>query len=687
MGYRLGIDIGGTFTDFVLIDSQGRLTQAKVISTPDDPATAIRNGLERLASRLATSLPGLLAETDFVVHGSTAALNALIEGKGAKTGLLCTEGFRDSIEIRLAWKERRYDWKYPPPPVLVPRYLRLPVRERITRDGAIHTPLVEDDVYRAIETFRRNRVQSVAVCLLWSFRNPAHERRIGEILVKEFPEAYISLSVDILPEIREFDRASTTVVNAYVGPVVKRYVDSIERLFDSIGYRKALRYMQSNSGMASGAEIVKRPVYALGSGPAAAPAAGLYHARQLGQENILTVDMGGTSCDVCLVPDGKPDLAKGLDIVRYRLRVPMIKVNTVGAGGGSIAHVDAGGLLQVGPASAGAHPGPACYGQGGVEPTVTDADVILGYLRSGQVLGGTITVQRDLAEEAIRAKVAAPLGLSVDAAAMAVLRIVTNNMARAIAEVSIERGYDPREFALMVAGGCGPVHAWMLAEEIGVDRVYIPRVAPNFCAFGEVVADLRHEYSRAYPKRMDAVDPDELEALFEELEASGSKALLSEGVSPDRIEVTRYYEIRYVGQIYECLVSLPKQKLTKERLEDVVNTFHQVHERLYTYAERDNLCELMNVGVTMYARQPGALLQEEKSDSPDPSAARISSRAVYFKEYDGSADTPVFSGERLKAGNVVPGPAIVEDWATSVVVFPGCRLEVAKNTYIMSRLS
>jgi len=687
MGYRLGIDIGGTFTDFVLIDSQGRLTQAKVISTPDDPATAIRNGLERLASRLATSLPGLLAETDFVVHGSTAALNALIEGKGAKTGLLCTEGFRDSIEIRLAWKERRYDWKYPPPPVLVPRYLRLPVRERITRDGAIHTPLVEDDVYRAIETFRRNRVQSVAVCLLWSFRNPAHERRIGEILVKEFPEAYISLSVDILPEIREFDRASTTVVNAYVGPVVKRYVDSIERLFDSIGYRKALRYMQSNSGMASGAEIVKRPVYALGSGPAAAPAAGLYHARQLGQENILTVDMGGTSCDVCLVPDGKPDLAKGLDIVRYRLRVPMIKVNTVGAGGGSIAHVDAGGLLQVGPASAGAHPGPACYGQGGVEPTVTDADVILGYLRSGQVLGGTITVQRDLAEEAIRAKVAAPLGLSVDAAAMAVLRIVTNNMARAIAEVSIERGYDPREFALMVAGGCGPVHAWMLAEEIGVDRVYIPRVAPNFCAFGEVVADLRHEYSRAYPKRMDAVDPNELEAVFEELETSGSQALLSEGVSPDRIEVTRYYEIRYVGQIYECLVSLPKQKLTKERLEDVVNTFHQVHERLYTYAERDNLCELMNVGVTMYARQPGALLQEEKSDSPDPSAARISSRAVYFKEYDGSADTPVFSGERLKAGNVVPGPAIVEDWATSVVVFPGCRLEVAKNTYIMSRLS
>ena len=687
MGYRLGIDIGGTFTDFVLIDSQGRLTQAKVISTPDEPAIAIRNGLERLASRLATSLPSLLAETDFIVHGSTAALNALIEGKGAKTGLLCTEGFRDSIEIRLAWKERRYDWKYPPPPVLVPRYLRLPVRERITRDGAIHIPLVEDDVYRAIETLKRNRVQSVAVCLLWSFRNPAHERRIGEILAREFPETYVSLSVDILPEIREFDRASTTVVNAYVGPVVKRYVDSIERLFESVGYRKALRYMQSNSGMASGAEIVKRPVYALGSGPAAAPAAGLYHARQLGQENILTVDMGGTSCDVCLVPDGKPDLAKGLDIVRYRLRVPMIKVNTVGAGGGSIAHIDAGGLLQVGPRSAGAHPGPACYGQGGVEPTVTDADVILGYLRSGQVLGGTITVRCDLAEEAITAKVAAPLGLSVEAAAMAVLRIVTNNMARAIAEVSIERGYDPRDFALMVAGGCGPVHAWMLAEEIGVDRVYIPRVAPNFCAFGEVVADLRHEYSRAYPKRMDAVDPDELEALFEELEASGSRALLSEGVSPDRIEVTRYYEIRYVGQIYECLVSLPKQKLTEERLEDVVNTFHQVHERLYTYAERDNLCELMNVGATVYARQPGALLEEEKSDSPDPSSARIGSRPVYFKEYDGIADTPVFSGERLKAGNVVHGPAIVEDWATSVVVFPGCRLELAKNTYIMSRVS
>ncbi|MBI2962655.1 MAG: hydantoinase/oxoprolinase family protein [Deltaproteobacteria bacterium] len=683
MRARIGIDVGGTFTDFVLVDGAGRLFEAKVVSTPGDPARSIGEGLEALAAQLPAPLAELLASVDLVVHGSTVALNALIEQRGARTALLTTAGFRDSLEIRLAWKEKRYDWRYPPPPVLVPRHLRLPIRERITKEGEVHTPLVEEDVHAAAREIRRLGVESIAVCFLWSFRNPAHERRVGEILAAELPGVYVSLSVDVLPEIREYDRTSTTVVNAYVGPILRRYVEAIETYFAALGYRGAVRYQQSNAGIASGAEIVKKAVCALGSGPAAAPPAGLFHSRRFAQDDILTVDMGGTSCDVCLVRRGQPDLAKGVDVHRYRIGVPMIDVNTVGAGGGSIAFVDEGGILHVGPRSAGARPGPAGYGLGGVEPTVTDADIVLGYVDASRTLGGRIGLRPDLARRAVHERVAAPLALADEVAALAIFKIVNNNMARAIHEVSVERGYDPRDFALYVAGGCGPVHAWMLAREIGVERVFVPRVAPAFCAFGEVVSDVRHDYSRSVAGRMDTIDPARLGRLFAEMEEEGSRALGAEGIAPARVEVTRRYDIRYVGQIYECVVTTPRGPLTAQSLREIVERFHGVHQSLYAYAERDNLCELINVGVSVTGKLAPVDLAERRAEGGGPPAP-IGARPVYFEERGGTVDSPVYAGDRLRPGQVIDGPAVVEEKATSIVAFPGTRLRLDGATYVLA---
>ena len=386
--YRLGIDIGGTFTDFVLADDAGEIQVHKVSSTPEEPSDAIGEGVDALASELELATQQLLEQCDLVIHGTTVAINALIQQSGACTALLCTEGFQDSQEIRLGFKERRYDFLYAPPPVLVPRRLRLPVRERITKDGDVYTALDEAQVRRYAETLRSEQIEAVAVSFLWSFLNEAHERRVGEILAEELPGVFCSLSVDVLPQIREYERTSTTILNAYVGPILERYVDRIEQMFRGRGLEGQIRYMQANAGFASGASLKRKPVYALNSGPAAGPTAALAVGRHLGYENIVSVDMGGTSFDVCLVKDGLPDTVKNVDLCRYRVGIPMININTMGAGGGSIATLEAGGLLRVGPRSAEAVPGPACYGRGGVEPTVTDASVVLGYLNPGALLGG-----------------------------------------------------------------------------------------------------------------------------------------------------------------------------------------------------------------------------------------------------------------------------------------------------------
>ena len=687
MGYRLGIDIGGTFTDFTVVDERGRLLVTKVPSVPQEPSLAIAAGLTELSRAAGVSVASFLAACDLVIHGSTVATNALIELKGARTGLLCTKGFRDSLEIRLSWKEKRYDFRYAPPPVLVPRYLRLPVEERITKEGAVRVPLSEDDVRAHIRFLKDEGVESVAVSFLWSFLNAAHERRVGEIFAAEWPEADLSLSVDVCPQIREYDRTSTTVLNAYVAPVVKRYVASVERFFGELGYRGPVRYMQLNGGVASGEEVARKAVLALNSGPAAAPTAGLFFAGQLGRRDLLTVDMGGTSFDVCLVRGGMADTLKNADVCRYRLALPAVNINSIGAGGGSLAWIDPGGILRVGPQSAAAFPGPACYGRGGVEPTVTDANVVLGYLGPDAVLGGTLRVDDGRARRAIESRIAGPLGLDLTRASLGIFNVVNNNMVQGIGEASVQRGHDPRDFILVAGGGCGPVHAGRLARDLGISTVIVPRSASTLCAFGEAAADLKHDVLRPYISPLPAVDAGALEEAFRRMEAEGRRALAAEGVSPGQMDFVRSMDIRYVGQIYEVTVTLPPGAIASAGLSAIADLFHQRHEKLYTYCERDNAAEVVGIGVSAIGRGAPIILGAQASAGRHMAQPPRARRDVYFEEHDGYVPTPVYVGAALAADSRIVGPAVIEEDTTSVVVFPGTELRVDPRGFFLMQVS
>lgn len=689
MHYRLGIDAGGTFTDFVAVDEVGQMWIAKTPSTPDRPSAAIRAGIEQLAGMMGTSLSDLLTHSQVICHhGSTVALNALIQHKGAKVGLLTTDGFRDTLEMRLGHREEEhlYDYAYPPPSILVPRYLRLPVRERIDRFGQVVTPLHEEDVARAAEVFRHEGVEAVAVCFLWSFLNPAHERRAGEILRAGRPEAYISLSVDVLPQIRDYERTSTTALNAYLGPIVGRYINDIEALFQELGYAGQVRYVQSNGGVASGELVTHKPVTALNSGPASGPIAGLFFGQMQDWDNIITIDMGGTSFDICLVEAGQPNMVKNVDVHRYRVGVPMIDIHTLGAGGGSIAWIDPGGILRVGPQSAEAVPGPACYMRGGMQPTVTDADVVLGYLNPDYLLGGQMQIAQRAAEQVIAERIAGPLSLSVTQAALGIFQVVNHNMIEGIRAVSIERGYDPRDFVLVAAGGGGAAHVGRIAQELEIPRVLVPKVASVLCAFGQLVADVRHDHVRTSIASWREVQINQLHKLLEEMERDGRRGLMQEGVQEEDIYYTRTVDLRYVGQVHEVTVELPWERAGGQSdLVDIEELLHRKHEALYTYSERDSVIELVNLGITAWGRAPQVELAVGAPAGADASRAKRTEREVYFAEYGKAVSVDVYDGEKIAADNLIEGPAVVEEVTTTIVVFPGWQLAYdGRGFYVMS---
>jgi N-methylhydantoinase A len=686
MGYRIGIDTGGTFTDLVVVDPQGRAELFKTPSTPTEPPLAIRNGLALVSERLAKSEMELLADCDIIIHGTTVALNALLQLAGARVGLFCTRGHEDSLEIRNGHKEdgHRYDFRYAAAPMLVPRHLRVPVTERVLSDGRVRTPLDEDDVQRGIELFRREQIDAVGVSFMWSFLHPDHERRVGEILAQELPDAYVTLSVDLLPQIREYTRTSTVAVNAYVGPKLAGYIRSIEAMLAELGYSKPIRYVQSNGGLTSGNVLTRRAVTALNSGPAAGPSGSLHFATGLGHHDVLTLDMGGTSSDISLVRNGKVDLVKDVDIGRYRIGVPLVNVISIGAGGGSIAWIDAQGLLNVGPQSAEAVPGPACYMRGGADATVTDALVVLGYLNPRALLGGRMPIDARAAAGAVADRVAGPLRLSAERAALGIFEVVNANMIGGIRSVSVERGYDPRDFRLVAGGGATAAHAGRLAAELGIGEVLIPKVASGLCAFGEAVADVKHTYLASYTAPLPALDPKRLNDLFIELELRGRAELAAEGFSDDEISVQRSVDMKYVDQVHECSVELPVFEITAQRLPEIEDAFHRRHEALYTYCERDNIPELINVEVNVYGRSPRIdVPAEDGAASATPAAA--SERPCYLEEYAEYRATPVFDGGRLAVGAVVDGPAIVEEETTTIVVFPGSTLRLRRpDLYVMT---
>ncbi len=672
---KIGIDVGGTFTDLVAVDDTGHSTLAKVASTPEDPSIGVMAGLEHLAELLHLSPAQLLAQTERIVHGTTVATNALLEHKGAKVGLLTTEGHRDVIEMREGLKEDRYNLRMPPPEQLVPRALRLGVTERMRADGMIETPLDRTSLATSIELLKRAGVEAVAVCYLHAYRDPRHERETATALTQSMPDAYVSLSSDVFPQIKEFDRVSTTVVNAYVGPALSRYLRRLEQRLVEAGYQGPILIIQSHGGVAPIAESARLAAGGVLSGPAGGVAGSRYAAQLLGSDNLIPFDMGGTSTDICLIVDGEPALVSGRGIGGHRLALNSLDIVSLGAGGGSIGRVDTGGILHVGPQSAGAVPGPACYGRGGSEATVTDANLILGYLDPAHFLGGSAALDAPAAEAAMD-RLAAALKVERIAAAEGVHRVVNTNMAEGIRLVSVRRGVDPRRFALLSFGGAAGLHVTDVARQLDLTRVVVPRVAAVLSAWGMLATDLRFEVSRTHIGDTARLDGAGLKRLFTEMEQEGLSRLRASFDGPVRVQ--RSVEMRYGEQIFEITVPLDDIDWdADDPLPQIVERFHDRHEALYTYALRDQGAVLVNARAAVIGVLPGVPQEPTLTDS-DAAAAR-GERRIWLRDW---VTVPVFEFDTLSPGQAVVGPAIVESAMTTVLLRPGNRAMVTPHGWL-----
>ncbi len=671
---RVGIDVGGTFTDLVAVDETGRVTLAKSTSTPDDPSVGVLDGIGLLAQELGVAVGTLLERTEVIVHGTTVATNALLERKGATVGMLTTAGHRDIVEMREGLKDDRYNLRMPPPVPLVPRARRLDVRERMRFDGKVDTPLDRRSAEAAIRALARDRVQSVAVCYLHAYRDGRHERETRKLLARLLPEAYVSLSSEVLPQIKEYERFGTTLVNAYVGPVLAGYLGRLERRLKEAGYGGRVLIMQSHGGVATIADSVRLAAGAVLSGPAGGIAGSAHCARVLGGGNLITFDMGGTSTDIALLEHGEPQLTGDKAVGGNKVALPSIDIHTLGAGGGSIARVDTGGILHVGPESAGAVPGPACYGRGGVEATVTDANVVLGLLDPANFLGGRTRLDAAAAETAV-ARVARALGMSAVAAAEGICRVVNTNMAEGIRLVSVRRGADPRRFALLAFGGAAGLHITQVARMLEINRVIVPRVASVLSAWGMLATDLRYEMVRTHVGEAREIGSDRLRRRFSEMEAEGRARL---GDFGGEVAVRRSVDMRYGEQTFEIGVPLDGVPMDAPDLMDqVVARFHARHEALYTYSAPGQEVVLVNARVAVIGRLP-ALPRDEPRAAAAPSPAPKLRRA-YLGRW---MEMPVHDMNRLAPGQEIKGPAIFESATTTVVIREDERALVTRDGWL-----
>jgi len=667
MKYRIGIDVGGTFTDLVLAAGD-RIRLAKHPTTPQDQCDGVLGGLARLAEDEGLTIEALLARTALIVHGTTTADNTMIEMSGATVGLVTSEGHRDEIEIRRGYKEDIWDPALPAPPPICPRRRRYGVPERLDFEGRVVVPLDEEAVRRALRRMKLQGVDSLAVVFLFSFVDAAHERRVREIAAEELPGVMVSLSHEVMPSAPEFERTSTTLVNAYVGPRIERYLGTLDRRLRAAGFAGELLVMQSNGGVMPGGYVAQKAVAVMGSGPAGGVNGAAAVADAAGIRDFISVDMGGTSYDVCLVRGGTPDVKAGWNWHhRYLIGLPMVDVQSVGAGGGSIAHVEAG-TLKVGPESAGAEPGPVCYGRGGEEPTVTDANLVLGYLNPAAFSGGTMRLDVEGAHAALKQRVATPLGISVVDAAAGIFRLVNANMANAVRRVSAGRGIDPRPLTLVVFGGNGPVHAGMQAEELGIRRIFVPKLAPAFSALGLLLSDHVVDEVRSYVSPVGRVDLARANALLGEMEAAARRAI----GRPARLE--RLAALCYPGQTFDLPVPLETRNgtITPRGLTATVERFHRMHEELHTYACREEEPILRALRVKAVATEEKAALP--RAGRVPVAKARLGARKAFFGGR--LVPTPVYDGAKLGPGATIDGPALVDDPFTTVVVYPGQQARV-----------
>ena len=686
--YRLGIDAGGTFTDFVLADKSGKVRLYKALSTPQDPTLAIRNGLALISDDLGVTAEHVVSNCDLCINGTTVGLNALITMKGAKTGLICTAGHEDSLEIRLGHKEDgyRYDPEYPPATMLVPRFLRRGVRERVLSDGSVRTALTEADVRAACELFKAEGVDTVAISFVWSVLHPEHEARAGQIVREMLPGVVLTLGSELYPQVREYTRTSTAVVNAYLAPIMKRYVDAVDAYFHGLGAKQPVRYYQSNGGLAMGQAMADRSVYAINSGPASAPEAGQYVCAPFGKKDVITVDMGGTSFDITLTKDGTTNINKNIDFLRYRIGVPMIQVETLGAGGGSIGWIDEMGLMQMGPQSAGSDPGPACYGQGGRLPTVSDANLVLGYLNPDGLVGGRLPLDAAKARVAVKENLADPLQMSVERAAYGMFTIVNANMVNGIRRVTVERGYDPRAFALVGAGGATAAHITSLADAIGINTIVLPKLASGLCAFGQIISDVKYNYMATAPLRLDnPAAYARIDELFNQIEAQGLAHLKADGFGKKDTRIKRSLDMRYVGQVHECTVEIDTFKVDARSIGKVIEAFHKRHKQLYTYSEPLSIVEVVNLESTLY----GLVDKPERMKigrGASPEKALKGHRNAVFSADGKAIRTPIYDGTPLGAGATIKGPAVIEEVTTTIVIEPGWTARLDESgSYLITR--
>lgn len=665
MGYMIGVDVGGTFTDFSVFNLEtGELFHYKDSSTPGDPSRAIVKGVKDVLEIKKAQAQDVV----YLAHGTTVGTNALIEKKGARVGLITTEGFKDLMEIGNQKRPSLYDLQAQKSVPLIPSGCNIGVRERIRYDGSVYTPLDEENVRQAVRQLKQYGVQAIAVCTLFSFINPAHENRIKEIIAEEYPEVYTTISSELAPEFREYSRMSTTVLNSYLGPVMKKYVNNFQTSVREMGIQAEPYITQSNGSIISIKETIDCPIKCAVSGPSAGVVAASFIGRQCNADKIITFDMGGTSADISLIENFTPQVSNEREVEGYPARIPMINIITIGAGGGSIAQIDEGGALKVGPKSAGAVPGPACYGRGGTQPVVTDANIVLGKLNQKRILGGRMEVYLDLAHEALDRCICEKSGLSRAQAANGIITVVNSNMVRAVRSVSVEKGYDVREFSLMAFGGAGPLHACEVAKELGIRQVIIPPHPGTLCSLGLLLADTKFDMSRTLILEGKVENLPKFNEQFADMIHQGSEALDREGVTKERRCFEFAVDMRYQRQNFEISIPVPTGEMTEQDLRRAIADFHAEHKRSYGYCNEQAPVQF----VSYRASAIGIIDKPEMTEQPlcpaAPAPVPLETRSVLFQGESEYRPTPVYRRESFIPGQSIAGPCICEQMDTTLVV-------------------
>lgn len=667
MGYRIGVDVGGTFTDFSIYNTISRkLIHYKRSSTPDDPSCSIVTGLAEILEKENIQA----ADIEYLAHGTTVATNALIEKKGDTIGLITTYGFKDLMEIGDQKRPSLYDLLRPKPVSLIHPGARWEVHERILYDGSIRQPLQEQDVLDGIAHFKKMGIRSIAVCTLFSFLNPIHEQKIREIIRREYPEAYVSISSDLVHEFREYARMSTTVLNAYLGPIMKEYVENFRESIKGAGVSVSPFVTQSNGSIISIDETIDCPIRTAVSGPSAGVIGAARIGKQCGLNSLITFDMGGTSIDVSLIQDGKANVSFERMVEGYPARIPMIDIVTVGAGGGSLAYVDEGGALKVGPRSAGAKPGPACYCRGGEEPTVTDANLILGKLNPKRILGGRMSIDEKRSISVIKKAICQKTDLSIEDAAAGIITVVNSNMVRAIRAVSVERGYDPRQFTLVAFGGAGPLHACEVAEEIGIRQVLFPPSPGTLCSLGLLMADTQFDLSRSRLTIVNEQNLSIINNLLADLALEGQQLLNTQKIPELRRRFQFGFDCRYEHQNYELTISINKGKLNESDLIELKKAFGNAHEHAYGYQDKERPVQIVNYRLSAI----GLSDKPQIGHIQECSASVLKEnevRQVRFEKQCKFIETPVYLRDDLPSDCILQGPAIIEQMDSTCVIPPG----------------